>query len=67
MYGNYIDSFYMSLILLRLGGTRRRMNMNISNIFIANNTGDVGAICMGNVANVNMTNTQVRGLKSVLR
>ena len=46
------------------------MNVNISNTIIANNTGDVGAICMGNVANVNMTNTQVKGegkLKSVLR
>lgn len=70
MDGNYIDSCYMSLILLRLGGTGKRMNVNISNTIIANNTGDVGAICMGNVANVNMTNTQVKGegkLKSVLR
>lgn len=70
MEGNYIDSCYMSLILLRLGGTRKRMNVNISNTIIANNTGDVGAICMGNVANVNMTNTQVKGggkLKSLLR
>ena len=70
MDGNYIDSCYMSLILLRLGGTSKRMNVNISNTIIANNTGDVGAICMGNVANVNITNTQVKGdgkLKSVLR
>ena len=70
MDGNYIDSCYMSLILLRLGGTSKRMNVNISNTIIANNIGDVGAICMGNVSNVNMTNTQVKGdgkLKSVLR
>lgn len=70
MDGNYIDSCYMSLILLRFGGAARRMNVNISNTIIANNTGDVGAICMGNVANVNMTNTHVKGegkLKSVLR
>ena len=70
MDGNYIDSCYMSLILMRLGGTSKRMNVNISNTIIANNTGDMGAICMGNAANVNMTNTQVKGegkLTSVLR
>lgn len=70
MDGNYIESCYMSIVLLRLGGTRRRMSVNISNTMISNNKGDVGAICMGNVSNVNMTNTQVKGydkLKSLLR
>ncbi len=67
--GNYIDSCYMSLVLLRLNNNIK-MNVNVSNTIISNNTGDVGAICMGNVANVNMFNTQVRGydkLKSLLR
>lgn len=70
MDGNFIDSCYMSLVLMRLGGDSRRMNVNVSNTIISNNTGDVGAICMGNAVNVNLTNTQVKGdgkVKSVLR
>lgn len=70
MDGNYIDSCYMSIILMRLGGDSRRMCVNMSNTIIVNNTGDVGVICMGNAENINMINTQVRGerkVKSVLR
>ena len=69
MDGNFIDSCYMSMILLRL--TKRiKMSVNISNTIITNNTGDVGVICMGDVENVNVSNMQVRGegkVKSVLR
>ena len=69
MNGNYIDSCYMSIILLRLS-EKIDMNVNIDNTIIANNTGDVGVICMGNSQNVCISNMQVRGegkLKSVLR
>ena len=66
---NYIDSCYMSLILLRLN-EKIDMNVNIDNTIIANNTGDVGVICMGNPKNVNISNTQIKGektVKSILR
>lgn len=67
--GNYIDSCYMSLILLRLS-PNISMNVNVDNTIINNNTGDVGVICMGNASNVCISNTQVIGVdpvKSILR
>lgn len=67
--GNYIDSCYMSLVLLRLN-KNIKMNVNVCNTIISNNTGDVGVICMGDVSNVNIINTQIKGSekkKSILR
>lgn len=69
MDGNYIDSCYMSLVILRLN-QNIKMNVNIDNTIISNNTGDVGVICFGNASNVFIRNTQVTGekkVKSVLR
>lgn len=69
MDGNYIDSCYMSLILLRLN-EKIDMNVNIDNTIISNNLGDVGVICMGNPKNVSISNTQIKGdntVKSIMR
>ena len=69
MDGNYIDSCYMSLILLRLN-ENIEMNVVVDNTIIANNTGDVGVICLGNPQNVCISNTQIKGsskTKSILR
>lgn len=69
MNGNNIDSCYMSIILLRLS-EKIDMNVNIDNTIIANNTGDVGVICMGNPQNVCISNTQIKGsnkTKAILR
>lgn len=67
--GNFIDSCYMSLILMRLN-PRFQMNVNVDNTIISNNTGDVGVICMGNASNVCISNTQIKGdkpVKSIIR
>lgn len=62
--GNFIDSCYMSLVLLRLARSIK-MSVNIDNTTITNNTGDVGVICMGDVENVSINNTQVSGKKKI--
>ena len=64
MDGNYIDSCYMSMIFLRLRANIS-MNVNVDNAIIANNTGDVGVICMGNASNVSISNTQIKGSRKV--
>ena len=69
MIGNQIDSCYMSIVLLRLN-RGIQMKVRVDSTIICNNTGNIGAICMGDATDVYMSNTLVKGnnrIKSILR